>query len=175
MSALLSPWDTTVCERTLTGKGLAAKLTLPLTAFLASRKCPGNAIRQAMDWAIIQAKAKTPVISGFHSPLERSVLEVVLVAKSPAVLVLARDAAHATVTPSWLNAAEAGHLTIIGPHGKSKRLTADQSEERNDLVAALAQRIVIAYVSPGGLLSRHIEAWGKRKPVEQLVADEEQG
>lgn len=62
------------------GVGNASLLDHPLTAFSASRQCSGAAIRAAMDWAVEQARSKSPVISGFHSPLEQSVLEVMLTA-----------------------------------------------------------------------------------------------
>ncbi len=43
-----------------------------------------------MEWALEQARQQQPVISGFHSPLEQSVLKVLLQARSPVVVVLAR-------------------------------------------------------------------------------------
>jgi len=58
----------------LSGRGASGLLNTPLTAFFASRQCPGAAIRAAMDWALQQARAKQVVVSGFHSPLEQSVL-----------------------------------------------------------------------------------------------------
>jgi hypothetical protein len=58
-----------------------------MTAFFASRQCPGTAIRAAMDWALNQAREKNVVVSGFHSPLEQSVLKVLMAAHSPAVVV----------------------------------------------------------------------------------------
>lgn len=67
----------------LTGCGAQELLGLELTAFFASRQCSGLAIRAAMDWALQQAHAKQPVISGFQSPLEQSVLKVLLATSSP--------------------------------------------------------------------------------------------
>jgi len=43
------------------------------------------AIRAAMNWAVEQARSKCPVISGFHSPLKQSVLQVLLAAGNAAV------------------------------------------------------------------------------------------
>ena len=54
------------------GVGAQSLLDLPITAFFASRQCPGVAIRAAMDWVLQQAKAGQVVVSGFHSPLEQS-------------------------------------------------------------------------------------------------------
>ena len=78
----------------IAGVGNMALLEQPLTAFFASRRCSGRAIRAAMDWAVEQARAKTPLIGGFHSPLEQSVLEVMLAAHAPVVIVIARKLPH---------------------------------------------------------------------------------
>ena len=69
MKPLLSFWQ----KGEIGGLGDAALLEQPLTAFFASRRCSGEAIRRAMDWAVEQARNKTPLIGGFHSPLEQSV------------------------------------------------------------------------------------------------------
>ena len=63
----MQTWQKAHVKRSLTGTGNANLLDLPMTAFFASRQCPGAAIRAAMDWALQQAKLKTVVISGFHS------------------------------------------------------------------------------------------------------------
>lgn len=75
MAATLWQWDG---QPVLTGCGARELLNLELTAFFASRQCPGAAIRAAMDWALQQARAKRTVVSGFHSPLEQSVLKVLI-------------------------------------------------------------------------------------------------
>lgn len=161
MDNLLSPWQALLCEHTLTVIGKADLLERPLTAFFASRQCPGTAIRAAMDWALAQAKSKRVVISGFHSPLERSVLEVLLTAHAPAIVVLARDAATATLAPAWIDAIRQGCLVVASAvhEGVSQRLTTDISTERNDLVAAIAQHIVVAHAAPSGNLEARLEAW----------------
>lgn len=83
----------------LNGVGEQTLLAAPLTAFFASRQCPGTAIRTAMDWALEQARARRAVVSGFHSPLEQSVLHLLLEARSPVVAVLARPVAGAQLKP----------------------------------------------------------------------------
>ena len=94
----------------LSGIGNPALLQGPLTAFFASRQCPGKAIRAARNWAVDQARAGHAVVSGFHSPLEQSVLKVLLVAKAPAVLVLARPVQGAHLPAECIDAAQAQHL-----------------------------------------------------------------
>lgn len=59
----LSFWSLEGGER---GIGNASLLNQPLTAFFASRQCSGAAIRAAMDWAVKQARSKSPVIRALH-------------------------------------------------------------------------------------------------------------
>ena len=79
----------------LQGVDARALMKAPMTVFFASRQCPGAAIRAAMDWALAQAKVRSVVIGGFHSPMEQSVLHPLVQAKIPVVAVLARPARRA--------------------------------------------------------------------------------
>ncbi|MDD2736602.1 MAG: hypothetical protein PHF56_21940 [Desulfuromonadaceae bacterium] len=131
----------------------------PLTAFFASRQCPGVAIRAAMAWAVEQARSKSPVVSGFHSPLEQSVLEVMLAAGAPCVMVIARKLERAQLPPSWLRAVQDGMAAIVSMNDTTRRLTTELAAQRNDWVAEHAARIVVAYASAGGSLLRHSIQW----------------
>ena len=143
----------------LTGLGHQALLDVPMTAFFASRQCPGTAIRAATEWALQQAKTRQVVISGFHSPLEQSVLQLLLQARSPAVAVLARLLSGARLPAHWKTAITAGHLAVVSAADKSARLTTESALERNDLVARLAKTIVIAHASAAGVLSARCDLW----------------
>lgn len=105
------------------GLGEPALLEQPATAFFSSRQCPGSAIRAAMDWTLEQAKTKRVVMSGFHSPLEQSVLKVLLQAHSPAIVVLARPVNGAKLPPDWLPAIDLGYLTLVSNSMRIQRLT----------------------------------------------------
>ena len=156
----------------LTGIGETGLLDGPLTAFFASRQCPGTAIHAAMDWVMQQAKTKAAVISGFHSPLEKSVLEILLTAKSPAVVVLARDATKASLPPDWTEALQAGRLVVISATQDSHpaRLTDARAHQRNDIAASLAQAIVVAHTSPGGQLAKQVQQWREAgRSIQMLV------
>ncbi|UUZ69836.1 hypothetical protein LP416_11340 [Polaromonas sp. P2-4] len=123
-----------------------------MTAFLPPCQCPGTAIRTAMDWALEQARAKAVVVSGFHSPLEQSVLNVLIQARSPVVAVLARPAQGAKLPPEWAEPLVQGHLTVMSvatAATRSTRLTGEVATARNNLVVQLATGIVVANASPG--------------------------
>ncbi len=156
----------------LSGVGEQALLGMPLTAFFASRQCPGVAIRAAMDWALEQARARRAVISGFHSPLEQSVLNLMLEARSPAILVLARPIACARLKTNWTTAISEGRMTVVSTSTDTTRLTSARAARRNDLVAQLADNIVIAHASAGGELARQSAYWARRgTPLHTLTAD----
>jgi len=147
----------------LSGVGNQALLTAPLLGFFASRQCPGYAIRAAMGWAVTQARAGQAVVSGFHSPLEDSVLKVYLAARAPAVLVLARSAQHARLSAAWRPGVVAGHLVVASAMPDdddiTPRLTAAGARARNDVAARLAASIVIGHAAPGGELASQTAAW----------------
>ena len=155
----------------LDGIGNAALLQSPLAAFFASWQCPGKAIRAAMDWAVAQARAGNTVVSGFHSSLEQSVLKVMLVAKAPAVLVLARPVRGARLPAEWMDAMRAQHLLVVSSAGAlaAPRLIAEAARERNELAACLASRIVIAHAAPNGQLARQMAAWQVSGAVLELL------
>ena len=129
-----------------------ALLEHPLTAFFASRRCSGRAIRAAMDWAVEQARAKTPLIGGFHSPLEQSVLEVMMAAHAPVVIVIARQLNAANLPVAWHDAAQAGTAAVVSMDDAQQRLTAEQAIRRNHWIALHAAHIVVAEASPDGNL-----------------------
>lgn len=153
----------------LTGCGAQELLGLELTAFFASRQCSGLAIRAAMDWALQQAHAKQPVISGFHSPLEQSVLKVLLATSSPAVVVLARPLAGARLPPEWRGALQKGHLVVVSAAPTASRLTQQLAQERNALVGQLAHSMVVAHANPAGSLAAQVTLWRQAgRPVQEL-------
>lgn len=147
------------CGLLVAGRGASGLLDKPLTAFFASRRCPGTAIRAAMDWALQQARAKSVVISGFHSPLEQSVLTVLLQARSSVVVVLARPVQGAKLPPEWAEPLAQGHLAVVSVATTATRLTGEVATARNHLVAQLATNIVVAHASPGGALASLLAQW----------------
>ena len=153
----------------LKGVGNAALLDGPLTAFFASRTCPGSAIRAAIDWAVAEAREGQTIISGFHSPLERSVLEVLLTAHGKAVIALARDVDKARQPSAWRQAVLKNEIAIVSVDPGTQRLTEDLASTRNDWVAKLASDIVIAHAEPAGTLARDVERWrGEKREIRFL-------
>lgn len=155
----MQTWSVTQQEKTWAGQGNQVLLSEPLTAFFSSRQCPGAAIRAAMGWALEQARGQQPVVSGFHSPLEQSVLAVLLQARCPVVAVLARPVVGARLPPEWAEPLAQGRMAVVSAATRSGRLTEALAAERNEWVASLARQIVVAHASPGGQLAVLCDEW----------------
>lgn len=152
-------WHQTRNGLAMTGLGSQALLAVPMTAFFASRQCPGTAIRAAMDWALQQARAKAVVVSGFHSPLEQSILKILIEAHSPVVAVLARPVEGAKLPPEWIEPLAQGQMAVVSAATATTRLTGEVAMARNNLVAQLTTHIVVAHASPGGALEGLCAQW----------------
>ncbi|WP_396432970.1 DNA-processing protein DprA [Limnohabitans sp.] len=156
----MKSWQFTRQEKIWMGLGNQALLDAPLTAFFSSRQCPGVAIRAAMSWALEQAQQRQPVVSGFHSLLEQSVLKVLLQARCPVVVVLARPVAGARLPTEWAEPLAQDRMAVVSAAASSGRLTEELAAQRNEWVAALASQIVVAHASPGGRLAALCDGWG---------------
>lgn len=124
-----------------------------------------------MDWALQQARARQVVISGFHSPLEQSVLKVLVATDSPAVVVLARPLQGAKLPPEWVDPLVKGHMTVLSGATTAGHLALQLAYERNAQVARLATKIVVPHARPGGSLAEQLGQWRlDGRQVEVLLA-----
>ncbi|NQU09859.1 DNA-binding protein [bacterium] len=135
---------------TLASLGNSQLRALPWTAFFCSVRCPGTLILQAYDLAHRFRAANTPVIGGFHSPVEKEVLRILLCSTAPVCLVLARSLPR-RVPADWRRPLADDRLLVLSPFGdRTRRATAATAAHRNAVVAGLATRVVVAYAAPGG-------------------------
>ncbi len=126
-------------------------LRLPLTAIFCSRKCPGEAILKAYDLASDLREKEIPVISGFHTPVEKDMLEILLKGKGPIVVCPARGLEGMRIPKAWVHANEQGRLLLVSIlDQRISRVTKESAQQRNLLVAALASERVFIHVEPGG-------------------------
>jgi predicted GIY-YIG superfamily endonuclease len=142
-------------------------LKQPKIAFLCSRKVPASLVLKCYDWAIEQRERKHCVISGFHSQIEKDVLHYLLKGKQPIILVLARGLKE-NLEPEFVKPLEQGRLLIITPFDKSvKRVSNQTAQTRNQLMASLANQIIIGYASPSGQLEALLKEIDK--PMYKIV------
>ena len=145
--------------------GAPALLGRPALAVFCSVKCPGSLILQTYDLACALRDAGRTVIGGFHSPVEKECLRLLLRGTGPVVICPARGLEGMRIPAAWREALGQGRLLLLSPFdARCKRATADLAEQRNRFVAALADAVFVAHASPGGKtesLCREIVAWGK--------------
>lgn len=153
---------------TLTALGNLDLLERDLLALFCSVKCPGNLILQLYDFARTLRDQNIPVIGGFHTPMERECLRILLRGTQPVVICLARNLGVRQVQPGWHTPLALGRLLVVSPFtAKQNRISAEYSAFRNHIAAALAARVFVAYAAPEGkteqlcreLVARHKPVW----------------
>ena len=123
----------------------------PLTALFCSNRCPGDLILKAYDLARAMRDTGVPVIGGFHTPMEKECLRLLLRGSQPVVLCPARSIDNMRIPRDWRLALDGGRLLVLSSFPKTlRRPTATVAAQRNDLVAELAERILIIHAAPGG-------------------------
>lgn len=122
-------------------------------ALFCSARCPGDLILKAYDLAKKLRDEGVTVISGFHSPVEKECLRILLRGKQPIIICPARSLTNLRVPGDWKRPLESGRLLLLSPFSaKHRRVTADLAKRRNEVVAAIADKVCFIHVSPGGEL-----------------------
>ena len=149
--------------KNLTAQGNLDLLALPKTALFCSAKCPGSVILPTYDQAAKWRDTGRCVISGFHSPVEKECLQILLRGDAPVILCPAR-AMLERLPAQWAIAVASGRMLILSAFAATAtRITTDLAARRNEIVAALADEVFIAHATVGGQLEnliRKISVWG---------------
>jgi predicted Rossmann fold nucleotide-binding protein DprA/Smf involved in DNA uptake len=149
--------------KTLTAIGPIEYLAHRKTAFFCSARTPGEAILRAHDLARRLRDGGTTVISGFHSPIEKECLSILLRGKQPIIICPARAIEGMRIPTECRQAFDAGRILYLSPFvEKPRRVDRDSALYRNEIVAALADSVYLAHVQPGGdteRLSSLIRKW----------------
>jgi len=148
----------------VTAVGPAALLAQRRTALFCSARAPGDAILRAHDAARRMRDEGVTVISGFHSPIEKECLKILLRGKQSIIICPARAIETMRIPSECRVAFEAGRVLFLSPFTKQpKRVTKESALRRNEVVAALADEVVILYAAPDGSLGpieRAAAKWG---------------
>jgi predicted Rossmann fold nucleotide-binding protein DprA/Smf involved in DNA uptake len=130
-------------------------LNTPLLSFFCSTKCPGSVIVQVYDLARAMRDSGISVISGFHSPMEKECLNMLLRGRQSIVICPARNIERIRLPTAWRKPINEGRMLVISPFGGSQRRpTAELAQQRNLFVASLASTVVIAHASAGSRADR---------------------
>jgi len=133
-------------------------------ALFCSVRCPGNLIVQTYDLAHKIRRSGVTVIGGFHSPMERQCLAILLRSPHPVIICPARSLPKRVPLEFRVPLAE-GRLLLLSPFDEAvNRGDEETARQRNRFVAALADQIFAAYAAPNSSTERfclEVIAWGK--------------
>lgn len=140
-------------------------------ALFCSTRCPGRLIDRTYDLAQRLRRQGRAVVGGFHGPMEREALRILLRSPHPLVVCPARGLGRMRVPAEWRDAFDGGRLLVLSCFAPDvHRATSALAMRRNDFVAALADEILIAHAAEGSKLQAFatgLLAWGK--PVHTLA------
>ena len=137
---------------TLTAIGPIELLANRKTAIFCSARTPGEAIMRAHDLARRLRDEGSTVISGFHSPIEKEGLSILLRGKQPIIICPARAIERMRIPNECRHAFDAGRILFLSPFiEKPKRVDRESSLVHNEMVAALADAVYLALSSRAGI------------------------
>ena len=120
-------------------KGNYALLDRPSVAFFASRVVPPAIREQALQWAKQCCSTDRVVMSGFHSPLEKEVFQLLLAARHPVIWGLGRTL-YRRYPPEIEAALSEARILIFGWH---------TALVRNYVIASMSDESVYAINEEG--------------------------
>lgn len=147
--------------------GNIALLDRPLVAFFASRSATTDALDRALCWSEQIIHSDKVVISGFHSPVERAVLDRLLAARQPFIVALGRTLYRRI--PAHLQQPFTEGWMLFLSFRNQTRPSQDNSLVRNWAIADLADELVFAPFEPNSRLDTlHFTYAGGNTPTRIL-------
>jgi len=123
----------------------------------------GSLIIKTYDFMRELRESGITVISGFHSPIERECLNVLLRKKQPIIICPARSIEGMRIKSEYKRPIEEGHLLLLSPFDKKHhRISSDLADKRNAFVAAIADEILVPYAAPGSKTEALCREWINR-------------
>jgi predicted Rossmann fold nucleotide-binding protein DprA/Smf involved in DNA uptake len=157
----------------ITAKGNLDILRHNSTAFFCSTKCPGDLIVKTYDIAQLLRDAGMTVISGFHSPMERESLTILLRGAQPIIICPARSINKMRINREHKKPLKDGRLLFLSPFDENhQRISTKRSYYRNLFVTALSAVVFVIHAEPSSKteeLSRQIFSW--QKPIYTFDSD----
>jgi predicted Rossmann fold nucleotide-binding protein DprA/Smf involved in DNA uptake len=98
--------------------GLLARSKL---ALISSQKCPGDVILKTYDFARLVRGSWVAIVSGFHSPIEKDCLPILLRGPDPIIIVQAHRLSTSRLPKDWQKALEDKRLLLLSPFVVSAR------------------------------------------------------
>lgn len=126
-------------------------LNKPLIAFFASRSALSHAAELSREWAHAICETDKVVISGFQSPIEREVLDILLSRNHPVIVALGRSL-YLRIPDVYRLAYSENRLLFISFRNHTRH-NLSNAQIRNWAVADMADEVVFAPFAPESQLS----------------------
>ena len=114
-------------------------LERPLVAFFASRKATPHDAQLARQWADSICHTDKVVISGFHSPLEKEILDFLIESRRPVIVALGR-ALYRRIPKALQAHFDEGLLLFVSYRGYARH-SWNSAHIRNWAIASLADEV----------------------------------
>ena len=135
----------------VTMQGSPGLLDGPLLGFFCSVRSPGDAILKTYDLARELRSTDLTIIGGFHSPMEKELLDLLLRGTACVIVCPARGLGNMGIPKGWKKPIAEGRLLLLSFFDdRIRRPTLSLANTRNNYIATLADRLLIAHAERGG-------------------------
>jgi predicted Rossmann fold nucleotide-binding protein DprA/Smf involved in DNA uptake len=132
----------------LNGIGEPSLLRSPVLALFCSVKCPGSIVLKTYE-AMQGLKLEDRVIAGgFHSPMERTCLDILLRGRTKLIVCPARGLGQIRLRPEWRTPLSENRLLLVSPFDDAvRRSTVPLARTRNRFVGGLADALLVPFAA----------------------------
>lgn len=146
--SLLKEYLADNAPETITAIGNPDILQSKTLAIFSSIKCPGKIILKTYDMMRQLRDSGITVISGFHSPMERECLNILLRGKQSVIICPARSIEGMRIKSEYKKPLEEGRLLFLSPFSeKQNRISSERADKRNQFAATISDEIFISYAA----------------------------
>lgn len=117
--------------------------------FFASSKIATLSVLPTLDWAMEIAKREdVAIVSGFHSKMERKVLDILLKGRCGIICVLARPI-YKVIPEKYRDAYAQDRVLFISHNTAKSTMTSRQlCQRRNEYIASISEELVFSSLTP---------------------------
>lgn len=121
--------------------------------YFASSKIATLSVLPTLDWAAeVAQREDVSIVSGFHSKMEREVLDFLLRGKCSIICILARSI-YKKIPDKFREAFNSGRVLFIAPFKTSATRTSRHlCQQRNAYVASISDELVFSSLTPDSSL-----------------------
>jgi predicted Rossmann fold nucleotide-binding protein DprA/Smf involved in DNA uptake len=134
-------------------------LSMPLVAFFSSFKCSAEKILATYEQCKKWSTERQPIISGFHSPVEKECLRILLRKKSPVIISPARGLWKRNPR-GWQDAIQENRLLIVSIFPREFTwMNSDRAMQRNRFICDVVDEITVSYLLKDGKMERFFQKY----------------